>query len=112
MWDELEIAPTDDARAIRRAYAARLKRIDADRDPAAFVRLRQAYGWALRFAERARQQAGPAAHVSPDVLAGLLKQAEDPAHETKDVYQDHHTEKFHDDAMEEVFHEAYDGEYE
>lgn len=47
MWDELGIAPSDDPKAIRRAYAARLKELDPDRDPAAFARLREAYERAL-----------------------------------------------------------------
>jgi hypothetical protein len=46
-WAELGIAPTGDQAAVRRAYATRLKAIDADRDPAAFMRLRQAYEDAL-----------------------------------------------------------------
>jgi hypothetical protein len=46
-WAELEIARTDDQAAIRRAYAARLKAIGADRDSAAFMRLRRAYEEAL-----------------------------------------------------------------
>jgi hypothetical protein len=47
MWDELGIEPTSDAKAIRRAYAARLRVIDPDRDPAAFQTLRAAYERAL-----------------------------------------------------------------
>jgi hypothetical protein len=47
MWDELGIAPCDDPKAIRRAYAARLKKLDPDRDPEAFARLRRALEWAL-----------------------------------------------------------------
>ena len=47
IWDELDLAPTTDKAAIRRAYAARLKSIDPDSDPAAFMRLRHAYESAL-----------------------------------------------------------------
>jgi hypothetical protein len=46
-WDELGIAPTGDAVALRRAYVARLKTLDVDRDPAAFMRLRRAFDEAL-----------------------------------------------------------------
>jgi hypothetical protein len=42
-WSELGIVPTTDEKIIRRAYAARLKAIDADRDAAAFMCLRTAY---------------------------------------------------------------------
>ena len=48
MWDELGIAPCADRKAIRRAYAARLKKLDPDRDPDAFARLRDAFECALR----------------------------------------------------------------
>jgi hypothetical protein len=47
MWEELAIAPTDDPRIIRRAYAARLKQLDPDRDREAFARLRAALEGAL-----------------------------------------------------------------
>ena len=47
MWEELGIAPCQDAKAIRRAYAGRLKKLDPDRDPEAFARLRKAFEWAL-----------------------------------------------------------------
>lgn len=47
IWDELGIAPTADAPAIRRAYAVRLKAVRPDADPQGFARLRQAYERAL-----------------------------------------------------------------
>src|SRR4051794_18126808 len=51
MWDELAIDPTHDSKAIRRAYAARLKTIDPDRDLQAFTRLRAALEQALTAAQ-------------------------------------------------------------
>jgi hypothetical protein len=64
MWDVLAIAPTDDPRAIRRAYAARLKRIDPDRDRDAFACLRQALEWALARAGEPSRSA-PARQAPP-----------------------------------------------
>ena len=46
-WALLGIAPTRQARDIKRAYAARLKTVRPDDDPAGFQALRQAYEWAL-----------------------------------------------------------------
>jgi hypothetical protein len=46
-WTVLEIAPGARADAIRRAYVAQLKAIDVDADPAAFMRLREAFDAAL-----------------------------------------------------------------
>jgi hypothetical protein len=63
-WAELGISETRDSRAIRRAYAGRLKTIDQMNDPASFQRLRQAYEWALRFASQHQEQEQPA---FPDV---------------------------------------------
>jgi len=67
MWDELGISPSDDPKAIRRAYAARLKALDPDRDPAAFARLRAALEWALSEADLASPL--PAVAWSPDPQA-------------------------------------------
>jgi hypothetical protein len=71
MWDELGIAPSDDPKAIRRAYAARLKALDPDRDPAGFVRLRQALEWALG-------RAPPAVRSRPRGNAQTLPQPDGP----------------------------------
>jgi hypothetical protein len=60
MWDELGIAPCDDPRAIRRAYAARLRKLDPDRDPHAFARLRDALEQALQQATRREGGQSPA----------------------------------------------------
>lgn len=60
-WDELGIAETKDSKAIRRAYASRLRAIDQQKDPAAFQRLRQAYEWALnRVSQPAMEEPPPA----------------------------------------------------
>ena len=60
-WHELGIAPTADRQAIRRAYAARLKTIDPDRDPQAFQRLRGAYETVLLRGAEAAAPPPPAA---------------------------------------------------
>jgi hypothetical protein len=52
MWEELGIVPTADPKAIRRAYAGRLRGLDPDQDPAGFQRLRQAFEAALSQAEQ------------------------------------------------------------
>ena len=51
-WEVLGIAPTAEASAIRKAYAARLKQTRPEDDPAGFARLRAAYEAALQMAPR------------------------------------------------------------
>ena len=66
MWDELGIAPCADRKAIRRAYAARLKKLDPDRDPNGFARLRDAFEWAL---SRAGEDDGRRSSEAPPTSA-------------------------------------------
>jgi hypothetical protein len=47
LWTRLGIPPTTDADAIRRGYAARLREIDVEQDPNAFIALREARDMAL-----------------------------------------------------------------
>lgn len=65
IFDTLGIEPTDDQKAIRRAYAVALKQIDQAADPERFAALRSAYEYARAWAER--QQAGDAEFVLPGV---------------------------------------------
>lgn len=77
-WAQLGLARTDDAGEIRRAYARKLKTIDVDADPQAFVALREALNQALWDAEDARWQAQEDARAaeedaqSPDPADTLL----------------------------------------
>jgi hypothetical protein len=48
IWDELGIEPTDDQRAIKKAYAERLKQTRPEDDPDKFQALRRAYEAAVR----------------------------------------------------------------
>lgn len=62
LWDILGTEPTGDERALKRAYAKRLKVTRPEDDPAGFQELRDAYEYALRnaaaIAEYVQQQAG------------------------------------------------------
>lgn len=60
-WHLLDLTPTADERAIRRAYARRLKLTRPDEDPAGFQRLVAARDWALAKARR-----GPLPGVDED----------------------------------------------
>lgn len=56
IWQILGIAPTSDTRAIKRAYAALLKKTHPEDDPEGFQRLREAYGEALEQAKTLNAQ--------------------------------------------------------
>ncbi|HEX4937942.1 MAG TPA: RDD family protein [Candidatus Kapabacteria bacterium] len=60
-WDVLQLAPTTDIRAIKKAYAVLLKQNKPDENPEGFQRLHAAYqqaqAWAERHAEEAPRRA-------------------------------------------------------
>ncbi|MEQ3724294.1 RDD family protein [Alcanivorax sp.] len=60
-WDSLQIEPTADARAIKRAYAKQLKQTRPDENPQGFQQLHEAYKQALTWAEQQSSQDAPAA---------------------------------------------------
>lgn len=72
-WRTLGIARTQESGAIRRAYAARLKELDLDRDAQAYAALRQAREVALRWA------AGRSAPAEPEATAEDPLAAQDEA---------------------------------
>nr|WP_315384815.1 hypothetical protein [uncultured Sphingomonas sp.] len=69
-WATLGIDPTDDTRAIRKAYARLLKAMDPETDPEGFAALRHARDWAMYLAEQqAQAEAAEDAESDPAAAA-------------------------------------------
>jgi uncharacterized RDD family membrane protein YckC len=71
-WDSLQIEPTADARAIKKAYARLLKQHRPDQNAAAFQQLHHAYKTALQLAEQqaeAMPASPPPREAEPEQLA-------------------------------------------
>ncbi|MHA6910475.1 molecular chaperone DnaJ [Ralstonia pseudosolanacearum] len=86
-WAVLNIAPTQDARQIRRAYAARLKAVRPDEDAAGFQALREAYEWVLAQCDAAPARPVVFLQVGPVASPPLPAEAGPPA-ELQDKQQD------------------------
>lgn len=75
-WNTLELAPTSDARAIKRAYAKKLKVTQPDEHPVAFQHLYSAYQSALNYA---RYQTANTAHSEDTAILATPEPVETPA---------------------------------
>ncbi|PFH09759.1 protein TonB [Collimonas sp. PA-H2] len=64
----LELDASADERAIKRAYARKLKQIDPEQDPAAFQALREVYEAALAWAQR-NSAASKQVQITPEAVA-------------------------------------------
>ncbi|WP_219132716.1 J domain-containing protein [Janthinobacterium sp. UMAB-60] len=86
LWAILGTEPTGDERALKRAYAKRLKVTRPEDDPAAFQELREAYEYALRHAhlfaeELPEAQTAEAPEARPMEPADLWGVIDEPAQE-------------------------------
>lgn len=93
-WDILQIEPTAEARAIKRAYAKQLKQNRPDEKPQAFQQLHDAYKQALAWAEQQQETSpppamaewgtsipDPAPEPEPELIAGPTN-TPPPSHDT------------------------------
>lgn len=93
LWAILGTEPTGDERALKRAYAKRLKVTRPEDDPAAFQELREAYEYALRhahlFAEEFPEAQAAVAAVETPVMetAELWGVIDEPAREAQEPHE-------------------------
>ncbi|MFN7782463.1 MAG: hypothetical protein ACK5PG_06975, partial [Lysobacterales bacterium] len=79
-WQVLGIEPTEDARAIKQAYARALKQHRPDSDPEGYQRVRECYEWALGWVEWRQSQP-----LDPDPQASIASESvEAPAPDVDD----------------------------
>ena len=92
LWDILDTEPSGDERALKRAYAKRLKVTRPEDDPAAFQELREAYEYALRHAHQfsaelqEQGQAEETAEAQPASLTADMAKAETPSAEAAELW--------------------------
>jgi len=112
IWTVLGVEATTDTTAIRRAYRARLRTIDVDRDPASFIVLRRAFEDALQWSPEDEdddsgeweESAGSESDFEPDAEKPPARGAE-PEHPANDAPQ---PEQFRSNAQDRVSIEAFD----
>lgn len=69
-WQRLDISPTTDVKAIKRAYAAQLKLHHPEDDPAGYQALREAFDAALAYAKRGESAAKSESEFSGEPANG------------------------------------------
>ena len=67
-WELLGLSPTADTKAIKKAYAVKLREIDQDREPARFQKLREAFENCLSYAPYQVEVDNPKSIESPFTL--------------------------------------------